>query len=302
MTTGYTPLFASLTTGTLCGRWPDIGLWPVVLSLADRHGIVDVTPAYLSGVTGLPVDQVEACMHRFCEADPYSRSTDENGSRLVLIDPIARNWGWRIVNHGKYREKARKGAYGADRTASGRDAERKRAERVSGREVPDSPDASRELPLSDQSRADQSRPDAVKNTDTSPEAGGESSRREESGSAKCTSKVRPAYETREFHDQVIAAYHEILPELPRVKDWDDDRPKALNARIRERLAKGKPADTIAYWRNLFTNAATNDNWCGRRPDSDWKANLSWFLTKRNFRKVIEWEPSRRRGNGVIHGR
>ena len=32
MNTGYTPLFASLTTGTLCGRWPDSGLWPIVLS------------------------------------------------------------------------------------------------------------------------------------------------------------------------------------------------------------------------------------------------------------------------------
>ena len=40
---GYTPLFASLTTGTLCGKWPDVGLWPIILSLADRHGEVDVT-------------------------------------------------------------------------------------------------------------------------------------------------------------------------------------------------------------------------------------------------------------------
>ncbi len=38
---GYTPLFSSLTTGTLYGRWPDIGLWAVVLSLPDKGGIVD---------------------------------------------------------------------------------------------------------------------------------------------------------------------------------------------------------------------------------------------------------------------
>jgi hypothetical protein len=48
MSGGYIPLFASLTTGTLCGCWPDIGLWPVVLSMSDRWGIVDVTPAYIA--------------------------------------------------------------------------------------------------------------------------------------------------------------------------------------------------------------------------------------------------------------
>ena len=65
MSGGYTPLFSSLSTGTLCGRWPDIGLWPIVLSLADRHGIVDVTPAYIARVTGLDLEEVTACMKRF---------------------------------------------------------------------------------------------------------------------------------------------------------------------------------------------------------------------------------------------
>jgi hypothetical protein len=125
---GYTPLFSSLTTGTLYGRWPDIGLWPIVLSLADKNGVVDVTPHYLAGVTGLPVDEVSACMKRFCEPDPYSRSKVENGARLVLIDEH-RDWGWKIVNHTKYREKARKQMQQIDATESGQDAERKRVAR-----------------------------------------------------------------------------------------------------------------------------------------------------------------------------
>ena len=103
---GYTPLFDSLTKGTLCGRWPDIGLWPIILSLSDRNGHVDVTCSYLAGVTGLPVDEVTACMARFCEPDPISRSKDQSGARLVLLDEH-RPWGWRIVNHAHYREKAR---------------------------------------------------------------------------------------------------------------------------------------------------------------------------------------------------
>lgn len=120
---GYTPLFQSLTTGTLCGKWPDIGLWPIVLSLADKNGVVDVTAAYIAGITGLPVDDVIACMGRFCMPDPGSRSSDHNGARLVLLEPH-RDWGWVIVNHGKYREKARLSAKSARETAEGINAKR----------------------------------------------------------------------------------------------------------------------------------------------------------------------------------
>ena len=122
---GYTPLFSSLTTGTLCGKWPDIGLWPIILSMADKHGIVDVTPAYIAGVTGLETEEVIACMRRFCEPDHYSRSSEEGGARLRLVD-AHRDWGWQIVNHGKYRERARKTASDAERVADGSNAERMR--------------------------------------------------------------------------------------------------------------------------------------------------------------------------------
>lgn len=144
MSGGYTPLFSSLTTGTLCGKWPDIGLWPIVLSLCDKNGVVDVTPMYISGITGLPVGDVIACMNRFCGPDPYSRTETAGGSRLALLDDH-RDWGWRVINHLKYREKARKQAYDNDRTASGADAARKAAERS----VPLCPAKSRALPLSD---------------------------------------------------------------------------------------------------------------------------------------------------------
>jgi hypothetical protein len=120
---GYTPLFDSLTRGTLCGRWPDIGLWPIVLSLADKNGVVDVTAGFLAGVTGLPISEVEACMKRFCEPDPYSRSQDFDGARLRLID-AHRPWGWQVINHGKYREKARLSAKSEREISEGKNAAR----------------------------------------------------------------------------------------------------------------------------------------------------------------------------------
>jgi hypothetical protein len=120
---GYTPLFGSLTTGTLCGKWPDIGLWPIVLSLTDSRGVVDVTPAYIASVTGLGIEDVVACMARFCEPDPYSRTTEHDGRRLELVDSD-RAWGWRVVNHGKYREKARLAAKNAREIEEGKNRER----------------------------------------------------------------------------------------------------------------------------------------------------------------------------------
>jgi hypothetical protein len=120
---GYVPLFGSIATGTLYGRWPDIGLWPIVLALADKYGVLDVTPHYLSGVTGLPVQDVVACMERFCAPDPYSRTKEEGGARLKLLDDH-RDWGWIIVNHSKYREKARMAAKSAREVEEGKNKER----------------------------------------------------------------------------------------------------------------------------------------------------------------------------------
>lgn len=140
---GYVPLFDNLTTGTLHGRWPDIGLWPVMLSMADRFGRIDVTPQYIAGVTGLGVQEVVECIGRFCSPDEDSRSkTDEDeGRRLEPLEP-GRKWGWKVVNHAKYREKARLLARDSDRTASGLDAERKRKKR-------ECPPLSPEIPPSD---------------------------------------------------------------------------------------------------------------------------------------------------------
>lgn len=185
---GYTPLFQSLTTGTLCGRWPDIGLWPIVLSLANKSGEVDVTPAYLAGVTGLAIEEVVACMERFCAPDPYSRSTSDNGARLRLIDPDARKWGWVVVNHAKYREMARLKAKSAREVESGQNANR-----MQGRVSPPETAADRRSPP-------QTAPHTQTHTQTqthieskSAREGGDVPRRTIDGCEFVDKRLRPAY-------------------------------------------------------------------------------------------------------------
>lgn len=137
---GYNVLFETVLDGTLFGKWPHTGIWTCLLSQADRHGVIDKHPNLLAAKIGVPVEQLLACIHDFMQPDPGSRTKEADGRRMELIDPGARDWGWRVINHGAYREKARKAAYDAERTASGADAARKREQRSS---VPTCPDASR---------------------------------------------------------------------------------------------------------------------------------------------------------------
>lgn len=102
---GYTPVFDSVFTGSLCGQYPDTAAWLFMLAMADHQGHIDRTPEYISSVTGMPLADLRACIDRFMQPDPNSRSLAEEGRRLVPIDP-ARPWGWKVVNIGIYRKKA----------------------------------------------------------------------------------------------------------------------------------------------------------------------------------------------------
>lgn len=126
---GYTPVFDSVYHGTLCGRWPTLPVWLTILPMADKHGHIDLTHQAISALTGWPIDLLKQAIAELMEPDPDSRHPGEDGRRMVLLDPENRQWGWRVVNHGPYREKARKQMQQLAATESGRDAERKRVER-----------------------------------------------------------------------------------------------------------------------------------------------------------------------------
>jgi hypothetical protein len=208
------------------------------------------------------------CWHEECrcEPDPDSRSSADGGARLVLIDPEHRDWGWSVVNHGTYRERARLAAKNAAEVESG-----KNRGRMSDRRGP--PETAANRP------SDKTKQDKTKDkTD---------------GSRPQPSPIPPS-----FHDEVIAAYHELCPDLPRVKVWSDKRRRSLNARIREHCARGKPADSIEYWRSLFREVAQSDFLCGRTKDP-FRCSLGWILLSQdNFAKVIEGNYSNRHGNGA----
>jgi hypothetical protein len=201
---GYTPLFSSLTTGTLCGKWPDIGLWPIVLSLSDWRGIVDVTPDYLSRVTGLQIEAVIACMQRFCEPDPYSRSDIEEGRRLVLLEPEHRNWGWRIVNLQMYRDRAS----GQDQVDDGRNAAKVRRYKDRHRRTPEDTGGHRETPGDTDSYSDS-------NTDKSKKA-----------RAKRASRVPVDFQPDLDYARTQIPDLDVEREAQKFRDWEFKTPRS----------------------------------------------------------------------------
>jgi hypothetical protein len=90
--------------------------------------------------------------------------------------------------------------------------------------------------------------------------------------------------------EVIALYHEILPELPQVKAWTAKRDKALNARIKEDPRR----EGSEWWKVYFRYIHESDFLMGRIDRGTWPGpDLEWLLNENNMTKIRE---------GRYHGR
>lgn len=119
----YTPVFNSVFDGTMCGKWPTLPVWLTLLPLADRHGRIDMTLQAISARSGWPIDLLRQAIDELMQPDPDSRSSDHEGRRLIPLDN-SRNWGWIVVNHAKYAEKARLRSKSQAEVESGKNAAR----------------------------------------------------------------------------------------------------------------------------------------------------------------------------------
>jgi len=97
---GYTKLFSSIITSTI---WQEDDktriLWITLLALSDKHGDVAASIPGLARAAGITVGECEASLLKLCSPDPYSRSKEHEGRRIVVVDG-----GWNILNRTKYRE------------------------------------------------------------------------------------------------------------------------------------------------------------------------------------------------------
>ena len=98
---GYTKLHSSIATSSILAmpvsaRW----LWCYLLSQADAHGVVQGAIPGLAIAANITQSECEAAIEAFCAPDPYSRTKDCEGRRLIAVDG-----GWQIVSYPKWRFK-----------------------------------------------------------------------------------------------------------------------------------------------------------------------------------------------------
>lgn len=101
----YGKLFAQMYDGTLGtkGPWQALVTFQQMIILADKSGVVDMTAEALARRTTIPVDIITTGLAELEQPDPDSRSSEEEGRRILRLDPD-RSWGWRIVNYDHYRK------------------------------------------------------------------------------------------------------------------------------------------------------------------------------------------------------
>ena len=99
----YGKIFTSIYDGTLAEDWRALITFQQLIVLCDADGIIDMTPQSISRRTGIPIEHIKAGIDILEKADKYSRTPDEDGKRIELIDDH-RPWGWHIVNHEMYKK------------------------------------------------------------------------------------------------------------------------------------------------------------------------------------------------------
>jgi hypothetical protein len=95
----YGKIFESLYGGSMVGSGPTVfAVWGYCIAMAKPPGYVELNPRIIGAAIGCPPKDVEAAIEVLEKPDPYSRSPDEDGRRLVKEG----NFLYRMVTWGKY--------------------------------------------------------------------------------------------------------------------------------------------------------------------------------------------------------
>lgn len=88
------------------------------------------------------------------------------------------------------------------------------------------------------------------------------------------------------HQQIIEAYHRLLPMGRQVREWTPARASALRSRWREKPSR----QTLAWWERFFTYVSQSAFLTGKAQSGDrrpFEVSLDWLVKSENMAKVIE---------------
>jgi hypothetical protein len=97
---GFTKLFSDIIDSTI---WREDHatkiVWVTMLAKADRHGVVRSSLPGLADAARVTIPECESAIQKFLGPDPYSRTKDLDGRRILETDG-----GWILLNYLKYRK------------------------------------------------------------------------------------------------------------------------------------------------------------------------------------------------------
>ena len=98
---GFTKLFSNIIHSTVWREALHVKVcWVTMLALADKYGNVNVAMPALADAARISLPQCEEAIQMFLGPDPYSRTKDFEGRRIVESP----HGGWTLLNHAKYRK------------------------------------------------------------------------------------------------------------------------------------------------------------------------------------------------------
>ncbi|MDQ2987460.1 MAG: hypothetical protein M3R13_12225, partial [Armatimonadota bacterium] len=98
---GYTKLFSTIIGSTIWREPDHVRLvWITMLATANQYGDVECSVPGLADFARVSREQCEDALRVLSAPDVDSRTKTDEGRRIETIDG-----GWRVINHGKYRQK-----------------------------------------------------------------------------------------------------------------------------------------------------------------------------------------------------
>jgi hypothetical protein len=98
---GYTKLFNSILASTIWRADDKTRLvWITLLAMADKRGYVESSVPGLADFARVSLADCQRSLAELQAPDEFSRTKESEGRRIEAIDG-----GWKLINHGKYREK-----------------------------------------------------------------------------------------------------------------------------------------------------------------------------------------------------
>jgi hypothetical protein len=251
------------------------------------YGFVEAAGVGIVRRAMVDVEAGLAALERLGSVDQESRSKEHEGRRMIRVDG-----GYIVLNFMRYRDR--------DHTAPLR-ARRYRERKAAAEAASEAEESRRDVELS---RRD-SNAERRHITHTEAEADTEKvsdGAKAPSSSAEPTSK--PPTGTRKLPeipppcDAIVDLYHEVLPELPRVRLRDgptwEARRKAIGKLWRwvltSKRADGSRRATSAeeamqWFREYFTRARSSE-WI-MQGSGTWRADIDYLLSKAGIKRVVE---------------